>query len=202
MSMLLQMSLSDTAAPPATSRAGAEEWVKKEVVGMDEASFHSFYARTANRLRAYLMNATGDPNLTDDLIQESYFRMIRSGFTTDDEDYRKNYLFRIATNLLRDHHRRQRPQVEVLPETASSPSPGDQANLRSDVGRVLKQLKPKDREMLWLAYVEGSSHREIADMLGLKAASIRSMLFRARQRLAGLLRATGLAPGKSKEAAT
>jgi RNA polymerase sigma-70 factor (ECF subfamily) len=196
--MLLQMSLSDTAA----SRAGAEERVKKEVVGMDEASFHFFYARTAARLRAYLMNATGDPSLTDDLIQESYYRLIRSGFTTDDEDYRKNYLFRIATNLLRDHHRRQRPQVEIQPETASSPSPGDQANLRSDVGRVLQQLKPKDREMLWLAYVEGSSHREIADMLGLKAASIRSMLFRARQRLAGLLRATGLAPGDGKEAAT
>jgi RNA polymerase sigma-70 factor (ECF subfamily) len=202
MGILLQMSLADTATQPVTSRAGVGERAKTEVVGMDEAGFHSFYARTANRLRAYLMNATGDPNLTDDLIQESYYRMIRSGFTTDDEDYRKNYLFRIATNLLRDHYRRQRPCVEVKPETASSPSPSDQANLRSDVGRVLGQLKPKDREMLWLAYVEGSSHSEIADMLGLKAASIRSMLFRARQRLAGLLRATGLAPGESKEAAT
>jgi RNA polymerase sigma-70 factor (ECF subfamily) len=170
-------------------------------VGMDEASFHAFYTRTAARLRAYLMNATGDPSLADDLIQESYYRLIRSGFTTDDETYRKNYLFRIATNLLKDHHRRQRPQVEIQPETASSPSPGEQANLRSDLGRVMQQLKPKDRQMLWLAYVEGSSHREIADTLGLKAASIRSMLFRARQRMAGLLRERGLAPAEGKEAA-
>jgi RNA polymerase sigma-70 factor, ECF subfamily len=42
--------------------------------------------------------------------------------------------------------------------------------------------------MLWLAYVEGSSHREIAAALGLRAASIRSMLFRARRRLADKLR--------------
>jgi RNA polymerase sigma-70 factor (ECF subfamily) len=41
--------------------------------------------------------------------------------------------------------------------------------------------------MLWLAYAEGASHREIADVLGVRPASLKSMLFRARRKLAELL---------------
>jgi RNA polymerase sigma-70 factor (ECF subfamily) len=48
-------------------------------------------------------------------------------------------------------------------------------------------LKPREREMLWLAYAEGASHREIAGMLGMRPASIKLLLFRARRRLAALL---------------
>ena len=59
----------------------------------------------------------------------------------------------------------------------------------------MEELSPKDRQMLWLAYVEGSSHEEIASALGLRKASIRSMLFRARSRLAEKLKTRGLQPG-------
>jgi RNA polymerase sigma-70 factor (ECF subfamily) len=49
-------------------------------------------------------------------------------------------------------------------------------------------LKPREREILWLAYAEGASHKEIADVLGLRAPSVRLMLFRARQKMVKLLR--------------
>jgi len=49
-------------------------------------------------------------------------------------------------------------------------------------------LKPRQRTLLWLAYVQGLTHEEIAAHLGLHAASIKLLLFRARRRLAGLLR--------------
>ena len=52
----------------------------------------------------------------------------------------------------------------------------------------MQRLKPRDRAMLWLAYAEGSTHREIAATLGLNAGSVKLMLFRARQRLAERLR--------------
>ena len=54
---------------------------------------------------------------------------------------------------------------------------------RSDLGRVLGRLKPRERELLWLAYAEGASHKEIAELLGLRAASIRLLLFRARRKM-------------------
>jgi RNA polymerase sigma-70 factor (ECF subfamily) len=55
-------------------------------------------------------------------------------------------------------------------------------------------LKPRQRALLWLAYVEGMRHAEIAEVLGLSALSIRPLLFRARRRMATALRGRGLDP--------
>jgi RNA polymerase sigma-70 factor (ECF subfamily) len=49
-------------------------------------------------------------------------------------------------------------------------------------------LKPREREILWLAYAEGASYKEIAGVLGLRAPSVRVLLFRARQKMLKLLR--------------
>jgi RNA polymerase sigma-70 factor (ECF subfamily) len=57
----------------------------------------------------------------------------------------------------------------------------------TDLTRAMSRLKPRERAMLWLAYAEGASHREIADVLGVRPASLKSMLFRARRKLAELL---------------
>jgi RNA polymerase sigma-70 factor (ECF subfamily) len=161
---------------------------------MDEAAFRHLYDRTARPLRAYLVRSCGDLALADDLLQEAYLRMLRSGFEGEDDNHRKNYLFRIATNLLRDHFRRKKPESAEVPELDGSPGHDEAIHLRSDVGSAMSELAPRDRQMLWLAYVEGASHQEIAKALGLRSASIRSMLFRARQRLAKALQSKGLRP--------
>ena len=162
---------------------------------MDEQSFRSFYDRTARPLRGYLIGACGDPSLADDLLQEAYFRLIRSNLQANDEDHRRNYLFRIATNLLKDHYRRRRPETTEIPDTPSGDDDhGDRIATRSDLVQSLRELKPRERELLWLAYVEGMSHKEIAAALGLQAASIRPLLFRARKRMMGVMREKGLAP--------
>jgi len=62
---------------------------------------------------------------------------------------------------------------------------------RLDLARSMARLKPRERDLLWLAYAQGSSHKEIAEVLGLKAASVKLLLFRARRRLASLLRGSG-----------
>ncbi|MBW8713797.1 MAG: sigma-70 family RNA polymerase sigma factor, partial [Acidobacteria bacterium] len=59
---------------------------------------------------------------------------------------------------------------------------------RTDLARAMSRLRPRERAMLWLAYAQGSTHRDIAGILGVKTQSVRLMLFRARQRLAQLLR--------------
>jgi len=164
-------------------------------VTMDEAAFRHLYQRTVRPLRAYLIRSCGNLAVADDLLQEAYLRMLRSGFEGEDDDHRKNYLFRIATNLLRDHFRRAKPETDDIPERDGSPGHDEAVHLRSDVGGAMAELAPRDRQMLWLAYVEGASHEEIAKVLGLRTASIRSMLFRARQRLAHRLQARGLRPG-------
>jgi RNA polymerase sigma-70 factor (ECF subfamily) len=60
----------------------------------------------------------------------------------------------------------------------------------------MDQLKPRERSLLWLAYAQGFSHAEIAELLGLKTASLKALLFRARQRLITLLGRPGQSGGR------
>jgi len=169
---------------------------------MDEASFTVFYSRTARRLRAYLIRSLGELSLADDLMQEAYLRLLRSGLKTDDEDHRRAYLFRIATNLVRDHFRRRTSEDELPRDFPGEPGLQSAVETRSDVAQAMSGLAPRDRQMLWLAYVEGSSHQEIAEAMGLKTASLKSMLSRARHRMAQRLRSMGLQPEFGKKNGT
>jgi RNA polymerase sigma-70 factor, ECF subfamily len=167
----------------------------REEASTDEAAFQGFYEATARPLWAYLVRSSGDRALADDLLQESYYRLLRSGFTGEGAEHRKNYLYRIAGNLVRDHFRRRRP--EEPPAAGSEPAAAETdgpPGLRLDLSRVLARLEPRERQLVWLAHVEGASHREIGELLGVKEESVRVLLFRARQKLAGLLREEGLAP--------
>src|SRR5262249_62048913 len=92
---------------------------------------------------------------------------------------------------------RRRPPVASVPmpdDDAGDALPADgevaEARVRrADLSRAMARLKPRERDLLWLAYAHGSTHKEIAESLGLKTASIKLLLFRARRRLAALLRA-------------
>jgi RNA polymerase sigma-70 factor (ECF subfamily) len=170
------------------------ETVDPRTPAMDEQSFRLFYERTSRPLHAYLVHATGSQSAAEDLLQEAYLRLIRADVRVNDENHRKNYLFRIATNLLRDRFRRRRPPADELTEARD---PADQAadiQRRSDLSKALRELTPRERQLLWLAYVEGMSHHEIAAASGLKSGSIRPLLFRARRRMAEVLRGKGLVP--------
>jgi RNA polymerase sigma-70 factor (ECF subfamily) len=173
----------------------------RAVPAMDEEEFRRFYERTARPLWAYLSRTLRDPQEADDLLQESYYRFYRAGATHSSESHRRNSLFLIATNLMRDRSRRARhQQALVLPDNVSTKVAANDdlpkrdrehaAILRTDLARALVQIEPVQRQMLWLAYAQGASHAEIAQLLGLRAGSIRTTLLRARRKLAAIL-ATG-----------
>lgn len=169
----------------------AGEGVMPFAMGEDE--FRLFYGRHARPLWAYLTRIAGSREAADDLLQETFYRFLRADTARLESDaHRKHYLYRIATNLVRDGHRqRQSRPATVLHdvETLPSPRPPDGARLvqRLDLGRAMAQLPARDRAMLWLAYAQGQSHREIAAVVGLKADSVKPLLFRARRKLARLL---------------
>lgn len=172
---------------------------RDSVFTVDEDTFRAFYDRTSRPLWAYLARMTGDADLADDLLQEAYYRFVRARVTLDDEAHRRNYLFRIATNLVRDGARRRacRP---VVAHHDTAELPGDvslaaRTESRADLLGAMTRLKPRDRKLLWLAYANGSSHREIGAALGLRAGSVKPLLFRARQRLSALLREMGYSGG-------
>jgi RNA polymerase sigma-70 factor (ECF subfamily) len=161
---------------------------------MNEAKFEAFYRRNAGSLWSYLYRLTNDATATDDLLQKTFFRFIRANPETESDEHARRYLYRAATNLAFDYFRdtkreRERAALAREPEASS----GD-ADLRFDMTRLFSQLKPRERALLWLAHVEESSHDEIGEALGVKSRSVRVLLFRARRRLAEILRKHGLAP--------
>ena len=117
----------DSLDPLATAPADAA--ALDDTLQMDEETFRGFYTRTSGMLWAYLARATNDPAAADDLLQEAYYRLLRATTTFESEDHRRNYLFRIATNLIRDRFRRPRIDNAQLPENGEGdiPASGDLA---------------------------------------------------------------------------
>lgn len=152
---------------------------------IDEAAFHALYRRTAAPLRAYAARVLADTTRADDIVQEAYLRILRRPLPSDDPEELRAYLFRVASNLIADHFRRHRREtIAPVPDRAIEDR---DASLRIDMQRTFQRLRPRERQLLWLAHVEGADHREIAKALGLGERSIRVLLSRARRKLAALI---------------
>lgn len=184
------MSMRDITIDEIASIAAPQE--AEQALHMTEEAFRGFYDQTSRPLWTYLARTTGDPRLADDLLQEAYYRFLRARVSFESDDHRRFYLFRVATNLVRDERRRPREQRETrdTPPDSRSADVSERAATRIDVARALERLTPRDRSLLWLAYAQGCSHDEIARTVGVKAASLKALLHRARRRLASVLRSS------------
>src|SRR5688572_11526296 len=94
---------------------------------MDEDAFRAFYDRTPGALWGYLSRISGDRQVADDLLQESYYRLLKTTVAFENENHRRNYLYRIATNLVRDEKRASRPLFAAIdmPDVAAPEGPAD-----------------------------------------------------------------------------
>jgi RNA polymerase sigma-70 factor (ECF subfamily) len=153
---------------------------------MNESDFRAFYEQTATPLLRYLIGITQTPDTAEDILQDAYCRFLTARLPDMDDRQARNYLFRIATNLIRDRWRRSEETsgTDDLVETPASAPPLER---RLGVRQAFDRLKPRERQLLWLAYIEGSNHQEIAEHTGLQPGSIRLLLFRARRKLADLI---------------
>jgi RNA polymerase sigma-70 factor (ECF subfamily) len=192
------MTFRDVAITEATTSAlaGAEAEV---TFRMDEDAFRGFYDRTSRMLWVYLQRMTGDGHAADDLLQDCYYRFLRADVQLESEAHRRHYLFRIATNLARDRFRRKQVEPPLVPHddavtgaVVTGAGSDGSVERRLDLTHALSRLANRERAMLWLAYVHGASHQEIAAVVGVKTGSVKPLLYRARQRLRGLL---GRKPG-------
>ena len=159
---------------------------------MEESTFNALYAATAKPLWRYLARVSGRHDIADDVLQETFFRFLRSARTSLSGVDARLYLFRIATNLLNDRRRRG---DDVAGFEGEEPVRETHFDMALDAARVLQRLKPRARELLWLAYVEGMSHREIAQATGLNTMSVRILLLRARRQARAHLEQKGQADG-------
>jgi RNA polymerase sigma-70 factor (ECF subfamily) len=184
----------ERATPGSRARAG------EDARTLDDAAFRAFYQQHGRAVWSYLYRVLGNASQADDVMQEAFCRFLTAPVADLAESEQRAYVFRIAGNLAIDHWRKTKRERQTFdeshPDHPEPSAPGAQPTPRElDVARTLGDLKPRERALLWLAYVEESGHDEIALSLGLAPKSVRVLLFRARRKLASLLRQRGIAHG-------
>jgi RNA polymerase sigma-70 factor, ECF subfamily len=170
-------------AAPAKRSAQDSTAMPAGATTIDEQQFQLLYDATARPIHAYLIGVTGQRDIADDVLQETYFRFLSRHPAGLPPAESRPYLFRIATNLLRDRWRAR--HEAQWPEGFDPGHVHDHANdvdMQLDIRQVMEALKPRERQLLWLAYVEGMSHQEIAAATGLAALSIRPRCFAREER--------------------
>jgi RNA polymerase sigma-70 factor (ECF subfamily) len=165
------------------------------VAWADEAAFSAFYGRTSRAIWAYVYRTTGNATDADDIVQDAFCRLVAAPVEELGDEERRRYVFRIATNLMNDRWRRAARERSWL-ESVSGLTRGGETLRRDDtVESTFGGLKPRERALLWLAYVEEDDHQQIAETLGLARGSVKVLLSRARGRLRDLLKSRGIVGG-------
>lgn len=149
------------------------------------------YREHSESLFRYLVRLSGDPDLAADVLQDTFLRLVER--PPRRHDHLKAWLFRVATNRLRDVRRKSARRSGLLHEELGRgsladppPSPeraAEQAESRFIVRRALAALSERDQAIL-LMREEGFAHREIAEAVGTTTGSVGTLIARALDKLA------------------
>jgi RNA polymerase sigma-70 factor (ECF subfamily) len=159
------------------------------------AAFDEFYAAHGARLKSIACNLLGNQADAEDAVQEAFLKAFRSrgGFKAEAAPF--TWLYRILVNSCLDEgRRRQRRREDQEPDTeALWPASGQDHPLRLALESALHRLAPRWRAVFVLAEVEGFTHREIGDILGIAEGTSKNDLFQAKAALRRQLGSPGAA---------
>lgn len=133
-----------------------------------------------NRLYRAALAILGDPQEAEDAVQDAFVRYLEKA--PRDLENPGAWLTRVLVNGCKSRLRLAWRRVGPLPETLPTPGPEEREELEE-----LFALPPEDRAVIHLYYYEGYSTDEIARMLGQRPGTVRSRLFRAREKLRKLM---------------
>lgn len=163
----------------------------------DAAAFDEIYDSYNRRLYQFLRRMARDHSVAEDLLEETWLRLVRSAVELRKDSRLEPWLFTVARNLYRSYCRSRLREEAYTAEfallwPADAPrSPHDLACLDQFEARLevaLDDLPPLYRETLLLVGVEGFSPSEAAAVCGISSEALRQRLSRARAMLSQRLR--------------
>jgi RNA polymerase sigma-70 factor (ECF subfamily) len=153
----------------------------------DDAEFEALFLAQYDGIYRFLFRIVGSRQDAEDLVQETFLRLLHQRFPQGRHHNVRAWLYRVATNLaynaLRGRTRQERRQ-EAAYQSALSEQPSDPAEvaLRSEerevVRRVLAGLPLRQAQLLLLRYA-GLSYRELAEVTHVAPGSVGTLLARA-----------------------
>lgn len=156
---------------------------------MEHADWRELYESFGLRVFRMLHRMTGDHAVAEDLTHDAFVRIHEARGQYDGTGPVAAWVFRIAANLGRDHLRHRTMSAERLRtfQTRNTPPPGRDHELRMSLESALDAMDPIYRSVVLLHDVDGFTHGEISDMLGIREGTSRARLSRARELLRGVL---------------
>jgi RNA polymerase sigma-70 factor (ECF subfamily) len=153
----------------------------------------ALWDQTLDRVRAFVAGRVGDPELAADITQDVFVRSIASG-GLQRADNPTAWLYRAARNAVIDHYRSRRIHEPILGhERWPDPGPTDNEPNQAtrDLARCLQpllgELPPTARDALTRVDLDGQTHQQAADQLGISVSGMKSRVQRARRQLKDLL---------------
>jgi RNA polymerase sigma-70 factor (ECF subfamily) len=156
----------------------------------DGGAIRTLYQRHARRVFAVVRRVAGDDTLAEDWAQEAWVRVIRALPTFRGESQFSTWLHRIAVNSAL-HGRRSRERKAgretVMDDSYAARPAGGDALLKLKLQQAMDRLPEGMRKVLVLHDVEGYTHEEIGELLGVNPGTCKSQLFKARAKMRALL---------------
>ena len=156
----------------------------------DARAIRTLYDRYSPRVYAVVRRIADDDDLAQDYAQEAWIRAIRALPTFRGDARFSTWLHRIAVNAalqaLRKSETRKKREGPVPDQVPVAPRGGD-ALLQQRLERALDELPHGMRRVLILHDVEGYTHEEIGDTLGVTSGTSKSQLFKARAKMRDML---------------
>lgn len=153
--------------------------------------FEDLYAEHAPALLAFLVYRTGDRALAEDVLADTFERVLRARKRFDPRRAsRKTWLYSIALNRLRDHLRRREAEGRALDRAHMPSAPGsplDALEARDELAGALEHLSPDEREALALRYGADLTVPEIARLTGEPLTTVEGRVYRGLRKLRELL---------------
>ncbi len=142
-----------------------------------------------------------------DISQDVFLRVYRSIDTFKGQSKFSTWLFQLATNICIDYCRKNSRRKEVgivlsdddgddtqldIPDESQIPEKiYEELQLRDDIAKCIDKLSDEHRMVLVLRDIDGMSYNEICDILGVELGTVKSRLFRAREKLRSILIKSG-----------
>lgn len=160
----------------------------------DDQAVRVLYERYAPRVFAVVRRIAADDDLAQDYAQEAWIRAIRALPSFRGDARFSTWLHRIAVNAAlqaaRKAETRQKRREPMPRQVAVAPRPGD-ALLEERLEKAVARLPEGMRQVLILHDVEGYTHNEIGELLGIAPGTSKSQLFKARAKMREMLRSAG-----------
>ncbi len=155
------------------------------------------FERYKKMLFAFFFRMSFDENLSEDLVQNVFIRIMKYRHTFKGHGEFKMWMFHIARNVHNEHFRyagKLGKQVELHPgheqysEHGTDPSRVTVENDLELLTIAMSRLDPEKKEILTLSKIEGIKYKEIAVMLNISESSVKIKVFRALKELRTIFR--------------